>query len=229
MNQKIITLLLALAAGMLGALVVCSYFFIYYKPARGAENKPVAGQETPAKPPEATPTPAPPEPGPTMDVKAEDVESAAIETNFKDFYPEGSKCRKNYNEMFGDKDGVSSPSSPCTITLTATRAGRIDKAIVIRRYDTVAKEWRSIDKTVWKARISAEQFDELVDKIVNNQAFKDWNNNVSLTVSNCKIMVKTAKGWKSPMSNVTGQENTYFQMVKAFKALDAKVAWEEDQ
>ncbi len=223
MNQKnIIPILLAIVAGALGALVVCTFFFFYYKPAPTAEiPKPVMNQEsTPPKPTE-------PSPFPQVEIKESDVLSVTIETVYKGFYAEGAKCRKNYQEYFKNADGVGSSSSPCSVKLTIDRDGSADKQIEVRRYDTTAKEWRIVEKSVWKSKVSVEEFKDLAKLIVNNEAFKSWNDMTMINVSNCKITVKHSTGTKSPMSNVDEKTTVFLPMVIAFKDLDAKINWEK--
>jgi hypothetical protein len=191
MNQKnVITVLLATIAGALGALVVCSFFFFYYKtPAQNAETpKPIMKQEEPTPPKQIQPPP------PSEDVNESDVEALTIETVYKDFYAEGSKCRQTYNEYFKNTDGVGSSSSPCNVKLTFNRDGSSEKTIEVRRYDTTAREWRTVEKNVWKSKISDAEFKDLAQLIVNNDAFKAWNDMTLINVSNCKITVRHTSG-----------------------------------
>jgi hypothetical protein len=226
MNQKnIIPLILSTLAGALAALAVCAFFFFYYKPAQTAE-KPKEFVEK-----EPTPTPKLPEsmPIPEVEIKESDVLSLSIATVYKDFFPENSKCHQTYNEMFGDKDRVYSPSSPCRVTLTFNRDGSAEKNIVISRYDNPAGGSREVEKSAWKSKISDEQFQELTKIIVNNEAFKSWREGTMINVSNCSITVKHTKGSKTPMSNVGDGATAFLPMVEAFKKLDAKVDWKKVQ
>ena len=185
-------------------------------------------------PPEAfadkTPTPTPQkESTPISDeaVKASDVESLTIDTVYKNFFAPGEKCRQTYNEYFKNTDGVGSTSSPCNVKLTLNRDGSAEKTIEVRRYDTTLKQWRAVEKNVWKARLAEAEFKNLAELIVNNQAFVNWNNRMTITVSNCKIIVRHKNGTKSPMSNVDESATAYLPMVNAFKEVDAKAAWEK--
>jgi len=222
MNRKtiIVSTIFSAITALVTASAVSAVFFFCKPAAQIAETpKPVIeSQPTP----ESTPILQ-------VEIKATDVNSATIETVYKNFFAEGSKCRQTYNEMFGDKDGVYSSSSPCRINLTFNRDGSAEKIIVIRRYDNAAKAWRDTDKTVWKSKISSEQFKSLANLIVNNKAFKSWNNMMTITVSNCKIMVKHTGGTKSPMSNVDERATAYLPMVNAFKELDARALWEKTE
>lgn len=227
MKQKnVITILLATIAGALGALIVCTFFFFYYKPPAAAPSaeapKPIMKQQEPTPPKRNEPVPPPSE-----DVNESDVEALTIETVYKNFYAEGSKCRQTYNEYFKNTDGVGSSSSPCNVKLTVSRDGSAEKTIEVRRYDTTAREWRAVEKNVWKAKISEAEFKDLARLIVNNDAFKAWNDMTLINVSNCKITVRHASGTKSPMSNVDERATDYLPMVEAFKKLDGKTAWEK--
>jgi hypothetical protein len=223
MNQKnIITILLATIAGVLGALIVCSFFFFYYKPVPTAEMPKPTIEQTPTPPKQLEPTPFP-----QIEIKESEVTSLTIETSYKEFYAEGSKCRQTYQEYFKNTDGVGSSSSPCHVKLTVNRDGSADKTIEVRRYDTAAKEWRVVETNVWKATLSTEEFKELAKIIVNNEAFKSWSDMMMITVSNCRITVKSPNGSKSPMSNVSEKATAYLPMVEAFKQLDAKAGWEK--
>ena len=216
------TILLATIAGALAALIVCTFFFFYYKtPAQNAETpKPIVKQEpTPPKRNETPPL--------SEDVNESDVEALTIETSYKGFYAEGAKCRQTYNEYFKNTDGVGSSSSPCNVKLTFNRDGSSDKTIEVRRYDTIAREWRVVEKNVWRSKVSDEQFKDLARLVVNNEAFKAWSDMTDINVSNCKITVKHKNGTKSPMSNVDEKTTAYLPMVEAFKKLDGKISWEK--
>ncbi|HVE59044.1 MAG TPA: hypothetical protein VNB22_19630, partial [Pyrinomonadaceae bacterium] len=218
MNQKNgMTIILAAIAGALGALVVCTFFFFYYKPAaQNAETpKPIMKQEEPTPPKRTEPIPPPSE-----DVNASDVEALTIETVYKNFYAEGSKCRQTYNEYFKNTDGVGSSSSPCSVKLTFNRDGSAEKTIEVHSYEKDAKQWRVVEKSVWKSKVSEAEFKELAQLIVNNDAFKAWNDMTLINVSNCKITVRHTSGTKSPMSNVDEKATAYLPMVEAFKKLD---------
>jgi hypothetical protein len=183
-------------------------------------------------PPESfgTPTPTPKTDPKTVleeQVNAADVESMTINTQYKNFFASGDKCRKTYNEYFGNDDGAWSKGSPCTVNLTVKRDGSAEKTIGIRRYDRAAKQWGEVEKTVWKAKLPEAEFKNLAELIVHNEAFKQWNDGISLYTSNCKIIVRHKNGTKSPMSNVDERTTAYLPMVDAFKALDANAAWEK--
>ncbi len=170
-----------------------------------------------------------PLPFPQVEIKESDVLSLTIETVYKGFYAEGSKCRQTYNEYFKNTDGVGSASSPCNVKLTFNRDGSSNREIEVRRYDTTAKQWQTVEKNVWKSKVSGEEFKELAKLIVNNEAFKTWNDMTMINVSNCKITVKHTNGTKSPMSNVDERATAYLPMVNGFKDLDGKISWEKVQ
>jgi len=224
MSQKnIIPMLLSLIAGVLATLVIFTFFFFYYIPLQKAKTANQVGVEkppTPPKTPESTLEPL-------AEIKESDVNSLTIETVYKNFFAEGSKCRQTYNEYFKNTDGVGSSSSPCNVKLTLNRDGSAGKTIEVRRYDITAKEWRVVEKNVWKGKLSDEEFKGLARLIVSNEAFKDWSDMMMINVSNCKITVKHTNGSKSPMSNVDEKATAYLPMVNAFKELDAKIGWEK--
>ena len=223
MNLKTIILTALISALVAVATTVSVFAFWLYRAAHVVIIDPAESFES------KTPTPTPKvEPTiPNEEVKAADVESVTIDTVYKDFFAEGSKCRQTYQEYFRNQDGVRSASSPCSVKLTINRDGSAEKTIEVRRYDTAAKQSRTVEKNVWKARLSEAQFQDLVNLIVNNEAFKKWSDNVSLYASNCKVSVRHKNGTKSPMSNVDERTTTYLAMVDAFKQLDAKTDWEK--
>lgn len=173
-----------------------------------------------------TPTPWIPAPTPTPEeVRESEVGELTIETEYKNFFPAGSKCRQTYNEYFKNTDGVGSTGSPCNVRLTFGRDGRAEKTIEIERYDTTAKSWKVVEKESWKAEIPAAEFARLAKTVVTSQAFRNWSDNIMINVSNCKITAKFPGGSKSPMANVDDTATAYLPMVNAFKELDAKTGW----
>ncbi|HEY8560269.1 MAG TPA: hypothetical protein VIL74_07820 [Pyrinomonadaceae bacterium] len=220
MNRKTI-IGLVLISGLVSALTASLVVFALVRDdaARAVESPSTIEKPAPT-PTERVPLP------PDEEIKAPDVESLTIETVYKNFFAEDSKCRRNYQEYFKDSDGVASSSSPCNAKLTFGRDGSAVKTIEVRRYDRAAKEWRVIEKESWQGRIADAQFNDLANTIVDNEAFKNWNDRVLINVSNCKITVEHKKGKKSPMSNVDASATAYLPMVSAFKDLDAKVGWQ---
>lgn len=227
MKQKFFIISIAVSAitGFVVAAAVCVVFFFYYKPAQLAEKPPVVKEE-----PAPTPTPKKDDfPSTPPPVEESEVTSATLETIYKGFFEEGSRCRKTYNELFGDKDGVYSPSSPCRINLSFDRDGNAEKSIEIRRYDNTAKQWRVAEKSVWKSKVSAEQFKTLAKSIVSNDAFKSWMEGTMITVSNSSVTVKYTNGLRSPMSNVDEKTTVFLAMMDAFKRLENALNWEKIQ
>jgi hypothetical protein len=221
MDRKTI-IVSAIISAVVAAAVAFSVFVFFFFPRTAFVMDPAY------KSVEKTPTPRPtPDAIPREEVNEADVSAVSINTVYKNFYAEGSKCRQTYNEYFKNTDGVGSSSSPCRVTLTFDRDGRAEKTIEVRRYDTGAKEWRLVERNVWKGKIADAQFADLTKLIVNNQAFQNWNDNMLINVSNCTVSVRYAGGTKSPMSNVDDRATAYLPMVKAFQELDAKTVWEK--
>jgi hypothetical protein len=227
MNQKnIVPIVMSTIAGALAAFAVCAFFFFYYKPAQISQTPVIVnGEVSPTPAPRKTEVPMPPE----KEIKESDVLSLNIDTTYKGFFDENSKCRKSYNEMFNGKENDSDANSACSVNLTFERGGGAEKTLVIRRYDGAVRNWVEAERSVWRSRISGEQFQELAGSIVNNGAFKNWNNMVSINTRNCKITVKHATGAKSPMSNVVAATSAFLPMIDAFKNLDGKIIWEKVQ
>jgi hypothetical protein len=230
MNQKnIVPIAVSTLAGALAALAVCAFFFFYYEPAQEKETsqKPVIvnGEASPTPAPRKTEVPMPPE----REIKESEVLSLNIDTTYKGFFDENSKCRKSYNEMFNGRENDSDANSACSVNLTFERDGSAGKKLVIRRYDGAVKNWVEAETSVWRSKISGEQFRELANSIVNNEAFKNWNEMISINTRNCKITVKHANGAKSPMSNVGAAASAFLPMIDAFKDLDGKITWEKVQ
>lgn len=157
---------------------------------------------------------------------AGDIESANLDTNYKDYFPESDKCRQSYNEMFGDKTGGFSPNSACSISITFEKNGNADKSIVIRKFDAGSGKWKDHESAQWSGTITADRFERLAATITANEAFKNWNENVSLTARNSMITVKYADGnTRSPMSNVDAKTAVFLEMIDAFAALDRETKW----
>ncbi|HEY0428854.1 MAG TPA: hypothetical protein VGC76_13820 [Pyrinomonadaceae bacterium] len=164
-----------------------------------------------------------------VEIKSDEVSVLALETVYKNYFEEGSKCRKTYNEYFGNEDGVGSSSSPCTINFSFEKEGGARKTVQIRRYDRAAKEFKTIEKSIWTARISGEQFDALAKIITENEAFKSWQDGMQINISNSKISATHPKGTRTVMSNVDEKTIQFLPMMDAFGRLDKEIKWEKAQ
>lgn len=214
------TIISAVIGGVF-ATIVCFVFFTYF----GKQTPPADASPTPTPPANAASPSLSPSEIPDPEIKAADVSSLSINTVYKGYFDAGNKCAKSYNEYFGNDDGVSSPSSPCSVKVTFGRDGHASRTVTVSRWDKAAKEKRVVEKTEYTAEITTEQFDKIAQAIVSNEAFKAWNNNIMLNVSNCTISVTYPGGIKSPMSNVDEKATTYLPMVEAFKQLEKQLAW----
>lgn len=177
--------------------------------------------------PKTTPTTTPNQQVPKLEIKTSEAESLALNTVYKDFFPADSKCRKNYNELFGKDDGFYSESSPCTIDIVFNRDGSATKTIHLGRWDKESKQKKTVEKTELKAKITAEQFDELAKSIIETDIFRNWNDNVMLDVANSRISVKSSKGTRTLLSNVDAKTTVFLKLMDAFKQLDGKTNWEK--
>ena len=223
MNRKTL-LFSALISSVIAMLTAAAVFLVLFSRFGGGDKM----VDPPGSFGEKSPTPTPKiesPPIPNEEVKAADAEALTIETVYKNFFAEGDKCRQTYSEYFKTKDGFGSPSSPCSVKLTVNRDGSAEKTIEVRRYDRDSKQWQTVEKNTWKAKLAPTDFEALAETIVNNQAFKSWHDGIMINVSNCTISVRHRKGTKSPMSNVDETATAYLPMVNAFKALDAKADW----
>ncbi len=228
MSQKFITVSVLVSAitGVIAALAVCLvFFFFFYKPVQNAKTMTPAIEEEPSATPKKTEFPL----TPSAEIEESAVTSVTLETVYKGFFDENSKCRKTYNEVFGDKDGVYSPSSPCRINITFNRDGRAEKSIEIRRYDSASKNWRVAEKTIWKSKVSAGQFKKITESVLNNDAFKSWRDGTMINVSNSSVTVRHTNGSRTPMSNVDEKTTVFLSMMDAFKQLDKQLDWEKIQ
>ena len=220
MNKSVIAI--SAIVGSAAALATCLVFFFFvYKPAQSRDINP---SQIPSRTASA-PTPVDEIPNP--EVKASDVKSISINTVYKGFFEPGSKCAKSYNEYFGNEDGYASPSSPCTIKMTFDRNGLATRSIEIGRWDKVAKEKRSIEKSESTGEISSDLFQTLAQAIVTNDAFKSWRVGTMITVSNCSITVNHSGGTKTVMSNVDEKTSVYLQMIDAIKQAESQIKWKD--
>lgn len=198
-------------------------FFVGCKTVQSNETLPqnrVIGQASPTAMPTAKSVPQ-------LTIKSDEVSSLTLETVYKNYFDEGSKCRKTYNEFFGNEDGAWSPSSPCTMNVLFDRDGGAAKTIEIRRYDKTAKEYKTVEKSIWKAKIPREQFDALAKTITENKAFKAWQDGIMINVSNSEVSATHPKGTRTVMSNVDEKTIQFLPMLDAFKQLDKKIDWEK--
>jgi hypothetical protein len=192
-------------------LVLCfSYFFFIHQPAHADRNRHTS---------QPTPT--------TRAIKESDVSSLTLETIYREYFEEGSKCRKTYNELFGNNDGFLSENSPCSEKIAFQRDGQASKSVEVRRYDKTTKEMRPVEKQAWKAKITDEQFKALADSIVASEIFQNWKDGIQIYTSNSTISVSHATGTRRLMSNVDKSAIAFLPLIDAFKNLDRKVSWEK--
>lgn len=177
--------------------------------------------------PKITPTTTPNQQVPKLEIKTSEAESLALNTVYRDFFPADSKCRKNYNELFGKEDGFYSESSPCTLDISFNRDGSATKTIRLERWDKETKQKKVVEKTDWKAKISPEQFEELAKSIIETETFQNWNDNVMLDVANTRISVKSSKGTRTLLSNVDAKTTVFLKLMDSFNQLDSKIKWEK--
>ena len=163
----------------------------------------------------------------TMSVDESSVTLLSIVTNYPNFFPANSKCRKSYEELFGKEDGYFRKDSPCTITLTFTQKGVAEKTIDLQRYDKEKKTLISAEKAESKATITPEQFTQIKNAIINSETFKNWNDNVAISASNTKITVQHSHGARMLMSNVDEKTTMFLALMDAFKKLDSEVKWDK--
>ena len=209
-----LTLTAALAAFLYGC-----------KDVRSSENAPpnkTNGQTSPTAAPVS-------EQIPPMVSKSDEVTVLAMETVYKNYFEEGSKCRKTYNEYFGNEDGAASTSSPCTINFSFEKTGGATKTLEIRRWDKTAKGFKTVEKSVWTAKISGEQFDRLAKSVTENQAFKAWQDGMSIYVSNSQVSATHPRGTRTAMSNVDEKTVRFLPLLDAFRELDQQIKWEKAQ
>lgn len=219
MNKSVIAI--SAIVGSAAALTTCLIFFFFvYKP---AESRDIQPSPSPTQHSVSTPVDEIPNP----EIKASDVESISINNIYRGFFETGSKCAKSYNEYFGNEDGFSSPSSPCTIKMTFNREGRATRSIEIGRWDKASKEKRVVEKADSTGELSSEQFQTLAQAIVTNDAFKSWHGGTMITVSNCSITVNQTGGTKTVMSNVDERTSVFLQMIDAVKKAESQVKWKD--
>jgi hypothetical protein len=218
--MKKIIVILSFASGFAIALAICLFlFFFYFRPVPAIEVI-TSNNTSPTPIIHSTQTPLPAEIGET------DVTALSLNTVYPGFFPEESKCRKSYNDLFGQDDGFYSAGSPCTIDLTFNRDGSAAKTIDLTRYDKEIKTRRSIEKSSWTARINEAQFNELAAAIVGTEIFRNWNDMVMINVVNTRIRASAPQKTRTLMSNVDEKTVGFLPLMDAFKKLDNEVKWE---
>jgi hypothetical protein len=207
-------------SGFVVASTLCAFlFFFYFRPVPPVEvTTPNNTAPTPPIHPAQTPLPA--------EIRETDVTALSLNTVYPGFFPEDSKCRKSYNELFGQDDGFYSAGSPCTIDLIFNRDGSATKTVDLRRYDRESKTRASIEKSSWTARITEAQFNQLAGSIVKTEIFKNWNDMVMINVVNTRIRVAAPPKTRTLMSNVDEKTVNFLPLMDAFKKLDNEVKWE---
>lgn len=181
--------------------------------------------------PEATPTPIVTRGGGTPDSKSVPessaaFESLAIDTNYTGYFAESDKCRKTYVEMFGSSTGAVTSDSACNVTVTFNRDGSAVKLLIIKKFDPAGQAWKTVEKTERKGRVTIEESNALGAAVGGNEAFRQWNNSISVTTRNVAITARYADGnVKTPMSKVDERTTAFLSMIEAFRELDAKIAW----
>lgn len=195
------------------------YFFIL-KPAMN-EVAPI-GEPTSAERPVLRDTP---ESKPVPESVAP-IDSLTIETNYVGYFSDADKCRKTYTEMFGSTTGAFSDNSACNVTVTFNRSGKATKSLVIKRFDPGLQRWQDVERSDRNGRVEPGDFEKLAAAVAGNDAFKSWNDNMSVTTGNVSITAKYADGFvKSPKSNVAEGTTNFPLMIDAFRELDGKIAW----
>jgi hypothetical protein len=204
--------------GSLGAFIVCLIlFFVLNKP-----SAPVGALPQPTPPANAvTPTDGPSRSA----IDAADVSSIEIKTIYRGYFDPADKCSRSYDEYFGKGDGITSPSSPCTIHITFDRSGKATREVELLRWDKATSQKKVIERTEAFAEIKPERFAELAHEIVSNQAFIAWQDGMTITVSNCSISVTHPVGTKTVMSNVDDSATAFLQMVNAIKRTEKELKW----
>jgi hypothetical protein len=214
-----ISIILPALIGAAFATGACIFFFYFY--AKQAASVDVNTAPTPVASPIRTPEKEIPNP----EIKASDVKSISIDTVYPGYFPAGNKCAQTYNEYFGNEDGIGSSSSPCTIKITLNSDGIATRSVVVSRWDKATKAKREVERTETTAQILPEQFAQLAEEIVSNQAFKDWREGTMINVSNCTITVAHTGGTRSPVSNVSDKTIAYNPMVDAIKRVESDLSW----
>lgn len=206
--------------------MTAALFTIFFFGCKAAQSSNVPNKNIVKISPTATPFPGE---IPQIEIKSEDVSSLEFRTVFKDFYDENSKCHKDYVEYFGREDGMMSPSSPCAVSLEFKRDGTATKTISIRRYDKSARETKEVEKTIWTAKISLEQFDKLAKVVTDDEGFKMWRDGMTITVSNASVSAAHPKGTRSMQMNLVKETANRVPLFNEFVKTDREIKWEKSQ
>lgn len=201
-------------------------FFFGCKTAQSSNEMPTPNQTNGKASPTATP---PFDEIPQTEIKSDAVSRVEFRTVYKDFYDADAKCHKDYVEYFGKEDGAASSSSPCEATLSFERNGAVTKTIVVRRWDKTARQTKEVEKYVWTAKISAEQFNQTAKIVMEDEGFKTWRDGTSLNVSNATVSVTHPKGTRSMQMNLVTETVNRLPLFGEFKRLDKELIWEKKQ
>lgn len=154
------------------------------------------------------------------------IDSLSIDTNYVGYFSKNDKCRRSYTEMFGDKTGVFSENSACNVTVTFGRNGEATRMVVIKRFEPATTSWKILEQNELRGRVTVGDFEKLAAVVAGNEAFRFWNDGMSVTARNTSVIARYADGSaKSPMSNVDDKTTVFLAMIEAFRELDARTDW----
>ena len=203
-------------AGALAALAVCAVFFFYYQPVQNAGQKQFV-EETPTPPKKQTESP----PIQTQKINLSEVDSLTINTSYTGFYEANSECAKPRHPSPKPEDTIALSYAPCRTVLTFKRNGEAVKTTVIKNSADVE------EKSEWKSKITAEQFEALLKGVAQNRDFIEWPD-VMINHSNCTIYAAHTKGTAQiPLYIDIKKGSSREPLVNAFKELDRKIAWQK--
>lgn len=224
MDQKnILPIVLSTIAGALAALMVCAFFFFYYKPAQNAEKTRQIVEKVP------TPTPEKPETPQieTEKINLSEISSAAISTVYTGFYEADSECGKPMNPAPKPDDTISLSYSSCRTELTFNRNGDAVKTLTVKRRGANVNERETVEKSEWKSKITAEQFETFLKGVALKRDFIQWQN-ILITHSNCTIYAYHTKGMAQiPLYIDIKKGSTMEPSVNVFKELNKKIVWKK--
>jgi hypothetical protein len=191
------------------------YYFIYRPMTTKISDVPPLPGDVPVR---STP-PAAPE-------GANVPETLSIETNYTGYFDEGDKCRRTYDETFGDKTGATSGDSACGLTVVFSRDGTAEKTIALRKFVPESGVWRDAETRRWTAGVTRGEFESLAAAVTGNEAFRSWPDGGMVTARNAMVTAKYADGRvRSPMSNVNEKTVVFLELIEAFRRLDKRTAW----
>lgn len=196
------------------------------EPARtgGSSNQPVPAETAR---PKASISPAGENPPTVTD--AGKVDSISVEARYKNYFDRDSKCRKSYDELFGNADGYYNEGSACTGRISVDRDGAATKTVELNRYDKDTRQMKTVEKSVWTARIGGDKFKTFAEAVTGDDFIKNYPEGMQIYTSNFNVSVSQEGRTKTFAGNADDKNPQPISIIDLFKKLDGETEWTKNE